>query len=195
MPSVAAASSGGPSSGRPSLRILGSSLRGDPFSAADWPILRALFEDPRAGRWLMRDPSSVDLDAHARRVASRFAESWAADGFGPYLLRLGARPIGYAGLRRSRLDARLETEALYAILPEHQGAGRATAALAAALRQYDVDDPNAPRVASWTLPENAASLRVLDKLGFLYERDAIWAGLRHVVYRLPSEARARAGAA
>ncbi len=118
--------SASPAGARPSLAIAGSSLRGAPFAAADWPVLAELFGDPRAARWLLRDPESADIEAQARRVAARFAESWAADGFGPYLLRLGARSIGYAGLRRSRLDARLETEALWAILPASQGAGRAT---------------------------------------------------------------------
>ncbi|MCI4663417.1 MAG: GNAT family N-acetyltransferase [Neomegalonema sp.] len=166
------------------LSVTGSSLTGAPFSASDWPLLRELFADPRSARWLARDPASIDPQAHARRVAERFAECWASDGFGPYLLRLGPRPIGYAGLRRSRLDSQLETEALWAILPDHQGAGRATAAMRAVINHYNADETNAPRVASWTLPENAASLRVMQKLGFAYERDAIWAGLRHVVYRL-----------
>ena len=168
----------------PRLAVPGSSLSGAPFSAADWPVLHRLFSEPQTARWLMRDPSAVDPEAQARRVAERFAESWASDGFGPYVLRLGAREIGYAGLRRSRLDARLETEALWAVLPEHQGAGRATAAMRAAIAQYDAEDPSAPRIASWTLPQNAASLRVMEKLGFVYERDAVWAGLTHVVYRL-----------
>ena len=39
-------------------------------------------------------------------------------------------------------------------------------------------------VASWTLPINLASQRVMEKLGFRYERDFEFAGLRHRLYRI-----------
>lgn len=188
---------------RPALAVPSTGLHGAPFTAADWPLLAELFADPEAARWLLRDPKSVDVQAHARKTAARFAENWASDGFGPYLLRLGPRPVGYAGLRRSRLDTAIENEALWALLPRFRGAGRAAQALRAIIDDHGTQDPSAPCIASWTLPDNTAALRVMQKLGFAYERDAVWAGLRHVVYRLPSaqastntlHARPRAGAA
>ena len=39
-------------------------------------------------------------------------------------------------------------------------------------------------VVSFTLPDNRASRRVMEKLGFAFERDTIHAGLPHVLYRL-----------
>ena len=39
-------------------------------------------------------------------------------------------------------------------------------------------------VVSFTLPDNVASRRVMEKLGFAYERDTVHAGLPHVLYRL-----------
>ena len=39
-------------------------------------------------------------------------------------------------------------------------------------------------VESWTLPGNLPSQRVMDKLGFRYERDFEFAGLVHRFYRL-----------
>jgi hypothetical protein len=39
-------------------------------------------------------------------------------------------------------------------------------------------------IASWTLPINRASQRVMEKLGFRYERDFEFAGLPHLFYRL-----------
>jgi [ribosomal protein S5]-alanine N-acetyltransferase len=39
-------------------------------------------------------------------------------------------------------------------------------------------------IDSWTLPINLASQRVMEKLGFQYERDFEFAGLTHRVYRL-----------
>ena len=38
-------------------------------------------------------------------------------------------------------------------------------------------------VASWTLPLNLASQQVMEKPGFLYERDFEFAGLWHRLYR------------
>ena len=35
-----------------------------------------------------------------------------------------------------------------------------------------------------TLPHNAASRRVMEKVGFGYDRDIVHAGLAHVLYRL-----------
>lgn len=41
-----------------------------------------------------------------------------------------------------------------------------------------------PEIGSWTLPINTASQRIMEKLGFRYERDFEFAGLRHRFYRL-----------
>ena len=41
-----------------------------------------------------------------------------------------------------------------------------------------------PEIGSWTLPNNLASQRVMEKLGFRYERDFEFAGLLHRFYRL-----------
>jgi [ribosomal protein S5]-alanine N-acetyltransferase len=41
-----------------------------------------------------------------------------------------------------------------------------------------------PEIASWTLPINLTSQRVMEKLGFRYERDFEFAGLEHRLYRL-----------
>jgi len=40
---------------------------------------------------------------------------------------------------------------------------------------------------SWALPDNRASQRVMEKLGFRYERDFDFAGLMHRYYRLVKE--------
>ena len=39
-------------------------------------------------------------------------------------------------------------------------------------------------VVSFTLPGNLASRRVMEKLGFRFERETTYAGLPHVLYRL-----------
>ena len=44
-----------------------------------------------------------------------------------------------------------------------------------------------PEIGAWTLPTNLASQRVMEKLGFRYERDVQFAGLLHRCYRLAAE--------
>ena len=38
-------------------------------------------------------------------------------------------------------------------------------------------------IVAFTLPDNIASRRVMEKAGFRYERDIVHAGLPHVLYR------------
>lgn len=157
-------------------------LSGRPFSPADWPLLHALLCDPASARWLTRTRAPDVDEGKARAAAEAFAESWRAAGVGPFLWRLGPTAIGYAGLRRSRLDSAGGWEAIWAIDPAYWGRGFATEAARAALADFDAGPDEA--VWTWTLPDNVASRRVMDKLGFQRSHDAEWAGLPHVVYRL-----------
>ena len=158
-------------------------LSGRPFQPDDWPLIHAIQSDPRSGRWLLA-PGVEASEARSREIARRFAECWLAAGYGPYLWRVGARAVGYAGLRPTRLQGVDEIEALWGFLPDYWGRGYAAEAARAAIQA----DAAGPSIASWTLPENAASRRVMEKLGFAYERETEWAGLPHVVYRLDLEA-------
>ena len=52
-------------------------------------------------------------------------------------------------------------------------------AVRAAFTTLGIDD-----LISYTVPDNAASRAVMEKLGMTYERDVENAGLPHVLYRL-----------
>lgn len=71
----------------------------------------------------------------------------------------------------------------YAVLSDYWNQGFATEMAAASL-QVGFQQLGFPEVASWTLLVNVASQRVMEKLGFRYERDFEFAGLRHRLYRL-----------
>lgn len=160
-------------------------LVGQPATEDDWPLMLSILSDPRTGGWLR--PGRVDSvdEADARRVARRFAENWASDGFGPYVWRLGARAIGYAGLRRSELEGQEELEALWGFTAEHHRRGYATEAMRAVVAA-DGPRPGDPRpVASWTTPENAASLAVMRKLDLRYVRPATYRGVKVLLHRGP----------
>lgn len=158
-------------------------LEGRPVTPRDWPLFVDVLSRPSMTRWL-RPAGPPDADTAARdgqATARRFAENWASDGVGPRLWRLGARPVGYAGLRRSQLDGRMAWEALWGVLPDYQGRGFATEAMAAVLAE---EAEAAGLVLAWTLPENAASRRVMEKLGMTFEGRADWKGYEHIIYRL-----------
>ena len=56
--------------------------------------------------------------------------------------------------------------------------------MAAASLQVGFQDLGVQELASWTLPFNVASQRVLEKLAFRYESEIVFAGLPHLLYRL-----------
>ena len=76
--------------------------------------------------------------------------------------RAGDRLVGIAGLQP--LDGGPDVELTYALEPSSWGAGYATEAGAAALA-YAFADAGLERVVGIAKPENAASVRVLEKLG------------------------------
>ena len=75
-----------------------------------------------------------------------------------------------------------EVEAGWAIVPKRWGEGLATelarASVSTAFEQLGLGE-----VVAFTLPDNAASRRVMEKVGLTYERDIEHAGLPHVLYR------------
>ena len=68
-------------------------------------------------------------------------------------------------------------------MPERWSQGIATE-LGAASLEVAFGPLALPDVVSFTLPDNLASRRVMEKLGFRFERDTVYAGLPHVLYRL-----------
>lgn len=67
-------------------------------------------------------------------------------------------------------DAQGEVEVAYFTFPSHEGRGYATA-MAGALRDRAAASPEVRTVRAHTLPERSASVRILEKLGFLWGGD------------------------
>jgi RimJ/RimL family protein N-acetyltransferase len=75
----------------------------------------------------------------------------------------------------------LEVELAWAVHPDHWGQGYA-AELAIPARDL-VFSRDIRSVVAFTLPDNTASRRVMEKLGMTYDRDIVHADLPHVLYR------------
>lgn len=151
--------------------------------AGDWPDFRAMHEDPR----VMAPLGGLEPAPVVRALFDRMLRHWDEHGFGWWTARdASGRYVGRGGVRRVRLGAIEELEVGYAIVADAWGSGFATeiarAGAAAAFERI-----GAPSLCAFTTPANAASRRVMEKVGLAYERDVEHAGVRHVLYRLTAE--------
>jgi RimJ/RimL family protein N-acetyltransferase len=148
------------------------------------PLLARLALDPRVYPTLWpfpNPPTEADVDDGLRRQL----DLWERHGFGLWLLRDRATGefVGRGGLEYTDAPGRLSVELAWAIVPERWGQGLATE-LARAAARTGFEELDVIELVALTLPHNAASRRVMEKVGFTYDRAIVHAGLPHVLYRL-----------
>lgn len=138
------------------------------FVPADADFVHALMNSPG---WLQ---FIGDRQIRSTEDARRYLEagpiaSYARHGFGllQVLTRDAATRVGMCGLLQR--DSLEEVELGFAFLPAHAGRGYATEAARAVLADAR-ERLGLCRVAAVVQPDNAASFRVLAKLGFHFER-------------------------
>jgi RimJ/RimL family protein N-acetyltransferase len=138
------------------------------MSGADARVVLEILNDPGFIRFV-GDRGVRTLDAAARYIEERFVESYRQNGFGLWLVEAKDErvPVGICGLlTRRELNV---VEVGYAFLPPFRGRGYAFEAASAALR-HARDALGLPRLHAIVDPENALSIRVLEKLGMRFER-------------------------
>lgn len=153
-----------------------------PPESRDEPSYRRLLFDPAVAPWLRPPPLRPFTEADPHALLVRDLRHWEERGWGPWVVEDGGEFAGRAGLSTTHLAGEEAVEVEWAILAAAQGRGLATrAALAAidAARTLCMEE-----VVSLTLPENAASRRVMEKAGMRFDRAITHAGLPHVLYRL-----------
>ncbi len=147
------------------------------------PEERRLLLDPLVGATLWSRPAPPTEAEIAGGLAAK-VDHWDRHGFGLWLLRdreTGAA-VGRGGLQYTYTGGLHDVEAAWAIIPERWGQGLATE-LAHACVELGFEQLGLREIVAFTLPDNAASRRVMEKAGFEYERDIVHAGLPHVLYR------------
>ena len=154
-----------------------------PNSIFDMPLAKGLYGDARVAATLWPGELGGARDAEqVRAMIVDFGECWRTEGYGPWVFRSAEdnRPVGVGGLRRTVIAGYDCVEVLYAVYADEWGKGFATEIAAAAVAV--ARDPLAlPVIVCATLPDNAASLRVMRKAGFGDERMVEKAGLAHVL--------------
>lgn len=93
-----------------------------------------------------------------------------------------AKMLGICGLLKQQVDGVVETEVAYRISDEFWGNGYGTEA-AAGCMQYAKDMLKCTSVISLILPVNEQSIRVAEKNGLALEKESMFHGLLHRVYR------------
>ncbi len=164
-------------------------LSAERLCAGHLPELLRMHCDAR----VMATLGGVRSDEQTARFLQENLDHWDRLGYGLWTLREGngGRFVGRAGLRPVPLGSGDEVELAYALMAEYWGKGLATeisrAILRIAFEHIGIED-----LVCFTLTTNAASRRVMEKVGFVYEREALHAELPHVFYRLTAEAWQRA---
>jgi RimJ/RimL family protein N-acetyltransferase len=145
--------------------------------------LGRLMMDPRVTPtlWARDEPiTEEDVQAWLRDKLHH----WESYGFGQWLLRDRPRGamVGRGGPQWTSASGDDEIEIGWVIVPERWGEGLATelawASLDVAFGPLELDE-----VIAYALPDNIASRRVMEKTGFIYERDIVVEGREHVLYR------------
>lgn len=162
-------------------------LVGKPHGMADLAAMRRLHSDPQVMATLAADGLPLS-EAQTRASLSAGDAHWRRYGFGVWMFHThhDAQFVGYAGLKHTNAGGADEVELLYAVGSWAWRRGYAVemarAAIDAAFGRLRLIE-----LVGFTLPHNLASRRVLERMGFRYEREIIHAGLPHVFYRLRAD--------
>jgi RimJ/RimL family protein N-acetyltransferase len=153
-----------------------------PPESRDEASYRRLLFDPAVQPWLRPKPLRPFTEADPPALLVRDLRHWEAHGWGPWVVEDGGAFAGRAGLNTTRVDGAQAVELAWALVGAAQGRGLATRAALAAVAEARA--LGLGEVVSFTLPDNVASRRVMEKAGLAFERDITHAGLPHVLYRL-----------
>lgn len=118
-----------------------------------------------------------------RRITQDVLGDYKTHGFGRFAVELKSNGqfIGFAGLKY--LDDLKEVDLGYRFMKAHWGQGLATEAAKACVN-FGFNTLKLKRIIAMVLPENIGSIRVLEKLHFVYEKELVEDGLTAKCYVL-----------
>jgi len=159
-----------------------------PFVMDDVDELHRMWIDPGVRKFLWDDQIIPRETAVA--VVEGSIDSFAKHGFGLWVVCFKDDPalIGFGGLRNFTEDgsAANEVEILYGVTPQHWGKAIATEAACAVLR-YGFEETGLEQIYAGADPPNAASFRVMEKIGMKFARRTMVNGLEAIYYVMKRE--------
>jgi ribosomal-protein-alanine N-acetyltransferase len=122
--------------------------------------------------------------ADTERFVQTNLEHWRRTGSGLWIFRRSTDGafVGRAGLRRVHVGGADEVEIAYALKSEMWGCGFATE-ISRKLVIVGFSDLQLSTLVAFTLPDNRASIRVMEKAGLRFERAILHRDKPHVLYR------------
>lgn len=155
----------------------------EPWLADEWIALRPIATDPEVMRYISNGlPWPED---QIREFVQRQIRHHSTRGFCLWKLveKDNMRVIGFCGLQPVTIAERDEVEIGWWLARGMWGRGLATEAARVALAD-GFDHAGLQRIVAIALPANRASIRIMEKLGMQYERDAIHKGINVVIYAI-----------
>ncbi len=153
-----------------------------PLAESDVAALHNFWNDPEVRRYLW-DGEHISTERVIEIVTTSRA-CFDEMGAGFFALEMVGNPdalIGFCGYRR--FEESTQPELLYGILPEHWGEGFVTEAANEVLR-YGFEECGMERVIAATDTPNQRSVRVMQRLGMIFEERREYHGLDTVFYAL-----------
>ena len=158
-------------------------LVAEPISAAHQDDMLRLLCDPKVAATLGGPPSPARVAAMIEAQSAQFDRH--GYGFWVWRDRTTGEVVARGGIQHTHVGDRDEVEVGWAVVSHRWGEGLATELGEASVRAA-FDEHGLEELVAFTLPDNVASRRVMEKLGMTYERDVVHADLPHVLYRLRS---------
>ncbi len=145
----------------------------------DWRAFLRLTTDPQVMRYI--HTAALWSEEQTRAFVAQQIAYQQQLGFCMWEMarKPGGELIGMCGLKP--LGSTPEIEIGWWLLPEYWGNGLATEAAAAALR-YGFEQARLERIVAVAQPENAASVRVMEKIGMQYAEHTMHKGIAVVKY-------------
>jgi RimJ/RimL family protein N-acetyltransferase len=154
-----------------------------PPESRDEASYRRLLFDAAVAPWLRPRPLRPFTEADPPALLVRDLRHWESHGWGPWVVEDGGGAfLGRAGLNTTRVAGEQAVELHWALVGLAQGRGIATRAALAGVEE--ARRLGMTELVSFTLPENLASRRVMEKAGLAFDRDITHGGVPHVLYRL-----------
>jgi len=143
--------------------------------------LEVMHTDPR----VMATLSGTRTSEQTRQFLRDSLEHWEKHGYGLWVFRdkVNGRFVGRGGIRQVHVGDEDAVELAYALMAEYWRRGLGTE-MAEALLNVAFDDLGLEELICFTMQTNLGSQRVMQKVGFTYERDIMYTDFPHVLYRL-----------
>jgi [ribosomal protein S5]-alanine N-acetyltransferase len=152
------------------------------FMRSDLPALAPILVDPLVMKF---STMGIYSTSQTEKAIDNFIDSYKQFGFGLWAVTLKERDllIGYCGLAIDRIDEQDEPEIGYRLDSKFWGKGFATEAASASI-QYGFDSIELPYILGAAKRQNAASIRVLQKIGMTFDRETIFRAVPMDVYKI-----------